>query len=139
MPTSALTVRMHRECDNKFFSEVNFSHRIERFNFGPHVWGLVTPLAGVTEVAPEGSAQTLNGHRTFSSFRQHALPVLHQSGTDSHPPFRAIRRLHAHLSVLGDFLGKRQASSCCTMHMSFRRRTRARSVASCSCTNSPLL
>lgn len=36
-------------------SEVNFSHRIERFNFGPHVWGLVTPLAGVTEVAPEGS------------------------------------------------------------------------------------
>lgn len=29
----------------------NISHRIERFHFGPHIWGLVTPLAGNEQFA----------------------------------------------------------------------------------------
>jgi hypothetical protein len=29
----------------------NISHRIERFHFGQHIWGLVTPLAGNEQVA----------------------------------------------------------------------------------------
>lgn len=32
----------------------NFSHRIERFHFGPHVWGLVTPLAGTEKMSSSG-------------------------------------------------------------------------------------
>ncbi|KAI1729806.1 mitochondrial carrier protein [Ditylenchus destructor] len=31
-------------------SHANISHRIERFHFGPHVWGLVTPLAGAEQI-----------------------------------------------------------------------------------------
>ncbi|MCP9265638.1 hypothetical protein DINM_020979 [Dirofilaria immitis] len=29
----------------------NVSHRIERFNFGPRIYGLVTPLAGVEQIS----------------------------------------------------------------------------------------
>ncbi|KAK6110687.1 Endoplasmic reticulum vesicle transporter family protein [Brugia pahangi] len=32
----------------------NLSHRIERFNFGPTIYGLVTPLAGIEQISETG-------------------------------------------------------------------------------------
>uniref|UniRef100_A0A0R3RR88 Peptidase_M1 domain-containing protein n=1 Tax=Elaeophora elaphi TaxID=1147741 RepID=A0A0R3RR88_9BILA len=32
----------------------NVSHRIERFNFGPRIYGLVTPLAGIEQISETG-------------------------------------------------------------------------------------
>jgi len=32
----------------------NISHRIERFNFGTHIWGLVSPLAGNEQITKKG-------------------------------------------------------------------------------------
>ncbi|CAD5222209.1 unnamed protein product [Bursaphelenchus xylophilus] len=40
------------ELDNG--AKSNFSHRIERFHFGDHVWGLVTPLAGTEKFSQSG-------------------------------------------------------------------------------------
>lgn len=37
-----------------FFLAGNISHRIERFNFGPRIYGLVTPLAGVEQISETG-------------------------------------------------------------------------------------
>ncbi|CAD5216769.1 unnamed protein product [Bursaphelenchus okinawaensis] len=36
-------------------SKSNFSHRIERFHFGDHIWGLVTPLAGTEKISTSGA------------------------------------------------------------------------------------
>ena len=36
-------------------STSNTSHRIERFNFGQHIWGLVTPLSGSEQISIEGT------------------------------------------------------------------------------------
>uniref|UniRef100_A0A915EA13 Endoplasmic reticulum vesicle transporter C-terminal domain-containing protein n=1 Tax=Ditylenchus dipsaci TaxID=166011 RepID=A0A915EA13_9BILA len=33
----------------------NISHRIERFHFGPHVWGLVSPLAGHEQISDKAT------------------------------------------------------------------------------------
>lgn len=33
---------------------INFSHRIERFHFGQHIWGLVTPLSGTEKLSESG-------------------------------------------------------------------------------------
>lgn len=37
-----------------FGSTSNTSHRIERFNFGQHIRGLVTPLAGSEQMSTSG-------------------------------------------------------------------------------------
>jgi hypothetical protein len=36
-------------------SGLNFSHRIERFHFGSHIWGLVTPLSGTEKLSSKGN------------------------------------------------------------------------------------
>jgi hypothetical protein len=37
----------------------NLSHRIERFNFGQHIWGLIQPLSGTEKISQKGKTEHL--------------------------------------------------------------------------------
>lgn len=39
------------------FIEGNISHRIEKFNFGPRISGLVAPLSGAEQISESGNFQ----------------------------------------------------------------------------------
>lgn len=32
----------------------NFSHRVERFSFGPRIWGIVSALSGTEKISQKG-------------------------------------------------------------------------------------
>lgn len=43
-----------------FILEGNTSHRIERLNFGPRIFGAITPLAGTEQISLSGFLQYFN-------------------------------------------------------------------------------
>lgn len=42
-----------------FAEQRNISHRIEQFNFGPRVTGLVSPLAGAEQISESGQSRDM--------------------------------------------------------------------------------